>query len=29
MGCNEREIYRASPRTAAITAVKGVLDDTL
>ena len=29
MGCNESAIYLASPRTAAIAAVKGVLDDTL
>jgi 3-isopropylmalate/(R)-2-methylmalate dehydratase large subunit len=29
MGCNESAIYLASPRTAAITALKGVLDDTL
>jgi len=29
MGCNESEIYLASPRTAAIAAVKGALDDTL
>ena len=29
MGCNESEIYLAGPRTAAVTAVKGVLDDTL
>lgn len=29
MGCNESSIYLASPRTAAVSAVKGVLDDTL
>jgi homoaconitase/3-isopropylmalate dehydratase large subunit len=29
MGCNESEIYLAGPRTAAITAVKGAIDDTL
>ncbi|HPR63626.1 MAG TPA: 3-isopropylmalate dehydratase large subunit [Thermoanaerobaculia bacterium] len=29
MGCNTADIYLASPRTAAITAIKGVIDDEI